>query len=209
MSESQTPRPWWILPSGRIRPVWWLAVAPILIWIDYVAGPDAELPALYVVPVFVAAWYSGQLTAVALAIIVSLAHLTFALTVWAPRADLGWIAATTTLRAAVVAFIALVFARQAEHERQLRRDLERRHALQLRAEQLRVVQVTMRTVQDIVNNCLNQLLLLRMDAEQHVSPESIHLFDQAIKEAAFRLKAVADLEAYAEKQMEMGPTLDV
>ena len=48
----------------------------------------------------------------------------------------------------------------------------------MRAEQLRVVQVTMRTVQDIVNNCLNQLLLLRMDAEGHVPAESLELYDQ-------------------------------
>jgi len=201
--------PWWVLPSGRIRPAWWLAVAPGLIWVDYAAGPDTPLPAVYVLPVCVAAWYSGQRAALALAIAVPVAHLTFALTLWGPPAALGWGVATATLRAAVVAFIALVFARQSEHERQLRRDLERRHALQLRAEQLRVVQVTMRTVQDIVNNCLNQLQLLRLDAERHVSAESVKLFDQAIKEAAAQLKALGDLEAYAEKQMEIGTALDI
>ena len=194
---------------GPIRPSWWLAVAPIVIGVDYAAGPDTQLPALYVLPVCVAAWYSGQRAALALAIVVPAAHLLFELTRWGPSPDPGWVAATAALRATVVGFIALVFARQSEHERQLRRDLEQRHALQLRAEQLRVVQVTMRSVQDIVNNCLNQLQLLRMDAEDHVPAESIELFDQAIKNAAAQLKALGDLENYAEKQMEVGPALDI
>lgn len=67
----------------------------------------------------------------------------------------------------------------------------------------------MRSVQDIVNNCLNQLQLLRMDAEDHVPAESIELFDQAIKNAAAQLKALGDLENYAEKQMEVGPALAI
>ena len=37
----------------------------------------------------------------------------------------------------------------------------------------------MRTLQDIVNNCLNQLVLLRLDAVGDVPAESLTLFDQA------------------------------
>jgi hypothetical protein len=40
--------------------------------------------------------------------------------------------------------------------RRAKRDADR--VTERQAEQLRVVQVTMRTVQDIMNNCLNQLL---------------------------------------------------
>ena len=209
MRHLESSRPWWLLPSGRIHPAWWLAVAPVLIGLDYAAGPDTQFPLLYVVPVCVAAWYSGQRAAVMLAIAVPLAHLTFTLTLWGPPADLGRIVGTTTIRAAVVAFVALVFARQSEHERELRRDLERRHALELQAEQIRVVHVTMRTVLDIVNNCLNQLQLLRHDAEGVVPAESLSLFDKAIQDASTQLKALADLEAYAERQMEIGAGLDI
>ena len=197
------------MPSGRIRPALWLAVAPALIGLDYAAGPDSQLPLVYAFPVCVAAWYSGQRAALALAIAVPVAHLTFLLTLWRPSTDLGWFVAIAILRGAAVAFIALVFARQSEHERRLRRDLEQRHALQLRAEQLRVVQVTMRTVQDIVNNCLNQLQMLRLDAEGHVSTESLNQFDQAIRDASSQLKALGDLESYAETQMEIGTGLSV
>lgn len=50
----------------------------------------------------------------------------------------------------------------------------------MRAEQLHVVQVTMRTLQGIVNNCLkHQLVLLRLDAVGDVPAESLTLFDQA------------------------------
>ena len=209
MEDFDSASPWWILPAGRIRPAWWLAVSPLFIWIDYLAGPNSQFPVGYVLPVCVAAWYSGPRVALALATALPLAHLMFVLTLWDPPSNAGWIVAVSIFRAGAVGLFALMFARQSDHERQLRRDLERRHALQLKAEQLRVVQVTMRTVQDIVNNCLNQLLLLRLDAEAHVSPESIKLFDQSIQDAAAQLKALADLEAYTEKQMEMGVALDV
>lgn len=91
----------------------------------------------------------------------------------------------------------------AEKERQARE-----HLAHLKAEQLRVVHVTMRTVQDIVNNCLNQLQLLRVDAEGHVSEESLALFDAAIRETAEKLKALGDLETFAEKKMQIGNFLD-
>lgn len=209
MNRPDSSRPWWVLPSGRIRPAWWLLVAPVLIWVDYLAGPDSQVPVGYALPVCVAAWYSGQRSALSLAVILPLAHLIFVLTVWHSPDSLG-VVALAIPRAAVVAFIALVFARQSEHERELRRDLERRHAVQLQAEQLRVVQVTMRTVHDIVNNCLNQVQLLRMDAEEgRVSAESIRLFDEAITDAAAQLKRLGDLGVYAEKQIGIGTTLDV
>ena len=77
----------------------------------------------------------------------------------------------------------------------------------LEREQLRVVQVTMRTVQDIVNNGLNQLQLLRFDAEGHVPAESLALFDDAIRETVKSSTALGDLEAYAEKPMAAGAGL--
>ena len=79
---------------------------------------------------------------------------------------------------------------------------------QLQAERLRVVQVTMRTVHNIVNNCLNQLQLLRLDAEGHVPQESLTLFDEAIRSASAKLKALGDMEEFTEKRMEIGMGLD-
>jgi signal transduction protein with GAF and PtsI domain len=82
------------------------------------------------------------------------------------------------------------------------------HEALMQAERLRVVQVTMRTVQDVVNNCLNQLQLLRLSAEGHVPEESLELFDEAIHDAAAKLRAMADVKTFTEKQMAVGPGLD-
>jgi len=87
-------------------------------------------------------------------------------------------------------------------------DARQLHEAQLQAERLRVVHMTMRTVQDIVNNCLNQLQLLRMDAEGHVPQESLRLFDAAIDTAVTNLRALGDLQVFAEKPMAIGPGLD-
>ena len=97
----------------------------------------------------------------------------------------------------VVAFIVdqVFAARRAQHE------------TGLQAERLRIVKVTMRTVQDIVNNCLNRLQLVRFEAEGHVVQESLALFDEAIQETSAKLKTLGDLEAYAENQMAAGTGL--
>ena len=77
------------------------------------------------------------------------------------------------------------------------------------AEQLPVLQVIMRTVQDIVNNNLNQGQLLRLEAEGHVSEETLAFFDQAVADTASQLTALANREVFAEKSMASGSGLDV
>jgi hypothetical protein len=79
----------------------------------------------------------------------------------------------------------------------------------LRAEQIRVLQVTMRTVQDIVNNNLNQLQLLRLEAEGHVSAERLEQFDNTIQDTAAQLTAIGNMEVFLEKPMPTGSGLDV
>jgi hypothetical protein len=59
-----------------------------------------------------------------------------------------------------------------------------------------------------VNNCLNQLQLLRSDAEGHTPEASLRLFDEAIHSAAAQLKPLGDLEEFTEKRMEIGMGLD-
>ena len=86
-------------------------------------------------------------------------------------------------------------------------DARMTHEALLQAERLRVVQVTMRTVQDVVNNCLNQLQLLRISAEGHVPEESLQLFDAAIHDASAKLRAIADVKTFAERRMAVGPGL--
>jgi len=86
---------------------------------------------------------------------------------------------------------------------------QRAHEAQLHAEQLRVLRVTMRTVQDIVNNNLNQLQLLRMEADGHVSDKTLRFFDKTIRDTAAQLTALGNMEVFAEKPMEGGNFLDI
>lgn len=83
-----------------------------------------------------------------------------------------------------------------------------RHEIGEQTERLRVVKVTMRTVQDIVNNCLNQLQLVRLEAEGHVSHEELALFDESILDTTVKLKALGNLETYTESQMAVGVGLE-
>jgi hypothetical protein len=104
----------------------------------------------------------------------------------------------------VTAVILVIVAFLVDHAVAARRE---RREITMQAERLRVVKVTMRTVQDIVNNCLNQLQLVRFEAEGHVSQEALAIFDASIQETAAKLKTLGDLETYTEKQMEVGAGL--
>jgi hypothetical protein len=85
---------------------------------------------------------------------------------------------------------------------------QRQLDIALQAERLRVVHVTMRTVHHVVNNSLNQLQSLRMDAEGHVPAESLAIFDATIKETFAKLTSLSNLRIYAEKSMSIGAGLD-
>lgn len=86
---------------------------------------------------------------------------------------------------------------------------QKTHEAQLQAEQLRVLHVTMRTVQDIVNNNLNQLQLLRLEAEGRVPAETLKHFDETIQDTARQLTALGNMTVFVEKPMESGPGLDL
>ena len=86
---------------------------------------------------------------------------------------------------------------------------QRRYEAQLRAEQLRVLRVTMRTVQDLVNNGLNQLQLLRIEAEGIVPDDTLMLFDHTIRYTTAQLTALGNMDALVEKSMASGSWLDV
>lgn len=81
---------------------------------------------------------------------------------------------------------------------------QRSHEQQLHAEQLRVLRMTMRTVQDIVGNALMSLYMFRAEAEPSVSHQSLALFDHIIADTAERLKKIGDLETVAETRMSAG-----
>jgi hypothetical protein len=111
-------RPWWLLPPGRLHPMWWMVLGAALLWIDYLAGPSPQYPVVYALPVSLAAWYSGKWPALALAIAVPVLRVAL---LWpsTAAADLASLMLTTLLRGLVIVFMALWFARLAELERDL------------------------------------------------------------------------------------------
>jgi hypothetical protein len=114
-----TNRPWWLLPDGQIQPVWWIALGAAMLWVDYLTLRTGQFPVVYVLPVILAAWYSGKWPAMGLAIAVPLFRLlVLVLPLTAPEHKVS-LALATAFRGIVIAFLALWFARLAEFERAL------------------------------------------------------------------------------------------
>jgi hypothetical protein len=101
-----------------------MAMAVVLVWLDYAAGPDTSFPVIYVIPVILAAWYSGRRPAIALAVLVPLAHVVFLVAVWQPSGSSVALVAATAMRATVIVILALWFARLSEHERALQHHVQ-------------------------------------------------------------------------------------
>src|SRR6266436_2053925 len=76
---------------------------------------------------------------------------------------------------------------------------------EIQAQRLRA---TMVTVQDIVNNFLNSLLLFRMEAEDVLPPESLKLFDELVKDTSAKIKMLGDLDSTPETSMAVGIAID-
>lgn len=110
-----------MLPPGRMHPWWWVGVGAALVWMTYLVGPDTGFPALYVLPVCLAAWYSGRRSAVGLAIAVTGATVFFLLAAWPATDDTLTMIAEALFRGTVITIMGLWFARLSEHERQLHR----------------------------------------------------------------------------------------
>jgi hypothetical protein len=93
----------------------------ILLWVDYLTGFDSQFPAIYVIPVGLAAWYSGRWPAVSLAIALPLPHLVSLWTRWAANEPVAGALVMTGIRGVVIMVMGLWFARLAQHERDLDR----------------------------------------------------------------------------------------
>lgn len=122
MTVLEQERPWWLPPSARVPSLVWLGVAVPLVAVEYVTGIYSQFPVVYVIPVSLAAWYSGRWPAVTLAVAIPLAHFIFKL-LGGPPVDLFTIA-TTLFRGSVIVFMALWFARLSEHERALQHEVQ-------------------------------------------------------------------------------------
>jgi hypothetical protein len=117
------------LPPGRVHPLWWGAIGAALIWIDYATGSYSQFPTMYVIPVSLAAWYSGRRTGLTLAVAVPAIHLLLLIANWNQPGYPAMLITMTIIRAAVIIVMALWFARLSEHERALHRYVQRLEGL--------------------------------------------------------------------------------
>jgi hypothetical protein len=79
---------------------------------------------------------------------------------------------------------------------------------EIQAHRLIVLKATMRTVQKIVNNALNEMQLFRLEGEGLMPDESLISFDALIKRTAAELKALGDLETTPERDLPIGSGID-
>ena len=124
VSAPALERPWWLLPPGRLNPLWWVAVTGILLAVDYATQLYNQAPVVYAIPVTIAAWYSGRRPALAQAIVTPIVHLAFQLTLWPQTGSLGLLLFQTTIRTSAIVVMALWFARLSKHERDLHRHVQ-------------------------------------------------------------------------------------
>ena len=91
-----------------------------------------------------------------------------------------------------------------EHEEMTRKKIE------VQAERLMVLRATMRTVNDIVNNFLNNLQLFRLEVEKKnaLEPESLALMDSITQDTTSKLKKLGDLDSTPEKRVAVGTVID-
>ena len=118
MKPPELERPWWLLPRGHLHPLWWIGLAAALAWVDYLNGPGTQFPVLYIIPMILAAWYSGRWPALMLAITMPMVHILLLVLWWQPD-NIGTLVAAASFRGAVIMVLALWFARFSEHERAL------------------------------------------------------------------------------------------
>lgn len=107
-----------VLRSSRIRPLYWVGLAVVLAFVDNFLGPSVQFPIVFVIPVGLAAWYSGRWWGVALAIVLPIVRF-YSVTEAEPAAGLGSAAINAGIRIAILTGLAVLLDRLASHERAL------------------------------------------------------------------------------------------
>ncbi|MFC1673767.1 hypothetical protein ACFL12_06415 [Pseudomonadota bacterium] len=81
-----------------------------------------------------------------------------------------------------------------------------RRRITLDRERIQTMRATMSTVHDVVNNGLNNLHLIRLEAEksQALSPETLTLFETLISDTAVQLREIDQLESVTERTLGEG-----
>jgi len=84
----------------------------------------------------------------------------------------------------------------------------KRRQVALAEERLRILNATMRTVQDVVNNLLNNIQFFRTEAEGVSPEETLNHLDVVIEQAVKQIRSPGNLDEVREKQMASGVGID-
>jgi hypothetical protein len=85
-----------------------------------------------------------------------------------------------------------------------RNRVRRRQQAEIEAQKIRTHKATMRTVQDIVNNFLNNLMLFEMPAKGNLPDGSLDTVEELIQHTANQLRSLGDLESVVETPLAVG-----
>lgn len=111
------------LIDPSLLPIYWVGLAVIVVEIDFLLGPRIQFPIAFVIPVALAAWYSGWRWGVGLGIVLPLIRLYF-VSILEIDGALTYPVINAGIRIAVLCGIAVLLDRLAHRERQLALQVE-------------------------------------------------------------------------------------
>lgn len=118
-------RPGWAA-NRWLLPVCWTALSLVVAALDFWLGPFIQFPIAFVIPVALAAWFSGRGWGVALGVLLPLTRLYF-VSHWDVPWDIEYSIANAAIRMVVLTGLALLIHRVAEQDRRLE---QRLHSLE-------------------------------------------------------------------------------
>lgn len=112
-----------LLARRALLPVAWIGLSLVVAVIDYLLGPFIQFPIAFVVPVGLAAWYSGRGWALALAVALPLVRLYF-VSIWNVPWDFTYSVVNAGIRVLMLGGMAILVDRLARHERALEEQVQ-------------------------------------------------------------------------------------
>lgn len=110
-----------MLKHQSFLPVYWVAVAIVILFCDYLTEPFIKFPILFLVPIALAAWYSGRWWGIGLAVSMTLAHTHFLRAAGAAE-TMTIMAINELIRVIVLSILAFLVDRTATQTRLLARE---------------------------------------------------------------------------------------
>lgn len=102
------------------------------------------------------------------------------------------------------AILALIqFKREEELHQEKLKNLQVTNEIELQKERLKILKATMRTVQDIVGNFLNNLHFIRLEVEDKktLSSEALDTLDTLVKDTSSKINKLGNLDTIREKKI--------